>query len=1443
MLVRVKTILLAILFLMVTIPVTGQVKDYQEASGVLGQTDFVSKVAGTSATTLNGPNGVGIDPVTGKIFVVDRSNHRILRWSTSDAMVNGSAAEAVFGQSDFTSKTTGTAADKFNNPIGIYIDMNGSMWVGDFTNNRVLRFDNAATIASGASADGVLGQPDFVSKNAGKDANQISGPCGIYLDFKGSLWVSEFNNHRVTRWDNAASKANGANADAVLGQPDFATNSSGLSAAKMANPNGLYVDFVGNLWVSDYGNNRFLKFTDAKEKANGADADVVLGQPDFVTKTSNTTRSGSGSTRFIWGDRFGSIYTIQESNNRILVYFNAMSKTNGADADAILGQPDYETKTILNPPTAASLSVPRAMVFDNFSDQIWVADYSNNRVLRFDIGKEEEKEFPQIADNQEAASVLGQLDLVSKASGTSATTLNGPNGVGVDQETGKVFVVDRSNHRILRYSSGTAVFNGSAAEAVFGQADFSTKVTGTSANQFNNPIGIYIDKNGSMWVGDFTNNRVLRFDMASYIVSGASANGVLGQPDFVSKNAGKDANQISGPCGIYVDDNGTLWVSEFNNHRVTRWDNAANKANGANADAVLGQPDFATNSSGLSASKMANPNSAYVDKDGNLWVSDYGNNRFLKFSNAAGKANGADADGVLCQPDFVTKASTTTKNGSGTTRFIWGDSAGRIYTVQENNHRILIFNDAANKANGADADGILGQGDFVSKVIPNPPTASGFNVPRAMYIDEERGNIWVADYSNSRVLRFIVDKQTGAFVKLTSPNGNEEWGVGSTQEIKWSSFGVDNVKIEYTLDGTTWIELAVVEAALGKYEWTLPTTETVSAKVRISNLTNATMKDVSDEAFKIMVLVGEINVVSPNGYQEWDTAAPRKILYMAENVQNVKIEYSYNNGNTWNKVIDSTPATGEYAWTTAAFKGNQYIVRVSSVEEPYVNDKSDHTFSLVTPNTQSKYDYVFFSDSPTKGYYDPSWGYANAPSNLYLLNGSKAPVTSEYSLAGNYSIMMNWLSQTGGDWGLAVAGIDWPGRDLNFKDTLSISVFSQTATASADMPLIYLEDLGNQKTDRLLLSNYSQGIPANKWTEIIIPLKDFIAKPGKADVTRIKTIFFGQDKVSASPQTWFMDEVRMKGSKIIDNENTNTIVVIGSSTAAGAGATTYDSSWVARYKSYVKSKDINAQVVNLAIGGYTTYDLMPTGFAPPSGRPTPKVNNNITFGMTFKPDAIIVNLPSNDVTNGYTIKEQMDNYRVIAGTAKVDKVPMWVTTTQPRNLSAAQMQTQKDVRDSVLAYFKDKAINVFDELANADGTVKSKYNSGDGVHINNAGHRFIFNEMVKAGIWEDVATDVEIAEQVVIPTDFGLMQNYPNPFNPTTTIRYAIPVSGMVDLRIYDILGREVASIQQGLQDAGNYNVTWNASNLSSGFYVYRIMVTVDGQSKFAQSKKMILMK
>ena len=89
-----------------------------------------------------------------------------------------------------------------------------------------------------------------------------------------------------------------------------------------------------------------------------------------------------------------------------------------------------------------------------------------------------------------------------------------------------------------------------------------------------------------------------------------------------------------------------------------------------------------------------------------------------------------------------------------------------------------------------------------------------------------------------------------------------------------------------------------------------------------------------------------------------------------------------------------------------------------------------------------------------------------------------------------------------------------------------------------------------------------------------------------------------------------------------------------------------------------------------------------------------------------------------------------------------------------------------------------------------------------------------------------------------IPSSFNLSQNYPNPFNPTTNIKFNLPQAGNVRLTIYNIIGQEVAQLVNGYREAGSYTVNWNASNLSSGIYIYRL----EANSNII-TKKMALLK
>jgi ligand-binding sensor domain-containing protein len=89
-----------------------------------------------------------------------------------------------------------------------------------------------------------------------------------------------------------------------------------------------------------------------------------------------------------------------------------------------------------------------------------------------------------------------------------------------------------------------------------------------------------------------------------------------------------------------------------------------------------------------------------------------------------------------------------------------------------------------------------------------------------------------------------------------------------------------------------------------------------------------------------------------------------------------------------------------------------------------------------------------------------------------------------------------------------------------------------------------------------------------------------------------------------------------------------------------------------------------------------------------------------------------------------------------------------------------------------------------------------------------------------------------------LPTHFSLGQNYPNPFNPSTTISFSLPSKSFVSLKVFDIIGREIAAIISEEMSAGSYTKQWNAANMSSGIYFYRLQA-----GSFTETKKLLLLR
>jgi lysophospholipase L1-like esterase len=189
------------------------------------------------------------------------------------------------------------------------------------------------------------------------------------------------------------------------------------------------------------------------------------------------------------------------------------------------------------------------------------------------------------------------------------------------------------------------------------------------------------------------------------------------------------------------------------------------------------------------------------------------------------------------------------------------------------------------------------------------------------------------------------------------------------------------------------------------------------------------------------------------------------------------------------------------------------------------------------------------------------------------------------------------------------------------------------------------------------------------------------------------------------------------------------IVVLGSSTAEGAGPRDINQSWAQLYREHCASQVEGCRVINLARGGYSTHRLLPDDHTVADTLPQPDRGRNISEALRLRPDAILINLPSNDAAYGISVDEQLRNYDVIMQTAQDAGVPVWVTTTQPRNMESVRRDAQIAMRDSTFARWPDHVIDFWTGLATEDGRVLTEMDSGDGIHLNETAHRLMFERV------------------------------------------------------------------------------------------------------------------
>ena len=679
-------------------------------------------------------------------------------------------------------------------PLSVAFDSSSTpnvLYVADSFNNRVLAYKNPSASLKGAPADLVIGQQDkysTVPQGPGQSpfirlSEGFTLPSAVAVDAQGNLYITDSGNNRILRYPRPFDQQSTVlQADLVIGQANLQAGTSAnrgfnapsnVSLSLTGLHSGLTFDSkTGDLWASDPGNNRVLRFPANQLAPYMQDpaADLVLGQNDFSTGTftlgTDTTQLNKQAVSAPAGitfDAAGRFY-ICDNLARVTVWVPPFAPTGGR-ASRVLGaiktsdEPVSATKL---GGTAASNFSPPEGVFA-IGNNVFVVDTPNSRIVRYDpfeTWAAETKDLPSPA----ATLVVGQPAFTSfqanrgSRTDASAASLSRPAGAvfsGTD-----VWVADGDNNRVLGFPVTGGAF--ATADKLFGQTEFwqfgvnhigpngfyfaalsSTLGGGVAVDYSSNPPRLYLADPG--------NNRVLGYPDARNVNAGDPAAIVIGQVDFqhaIVNVPGGEPLQTSdlglrSPAGVAVDSNGDLWVGDSGNGRVLRFPRPFAQQGQQRANLVLGQlalfgqpqTDQAT------VTQMKNPWGIAFLTDGSVFISDPANNRVLLFRKPAGGdfRSGQAASGVYGQRDFVSNAPGNTLDKLNGPRFISTDTDDRLYVADTGNSRVTIYRQQSTQQPSG---------------FPATATIDGLASPVGVQVSPLSGYMWVANTNGNSALRY-----------------------------------------------------------------------------------------------------------------------------------------------------------------------------------------------------------------------------------------------------------------------------------------------------------------------------------------------------------------------------------------------------------------------------------------------------------------------------------------------------------------------------------------------------------------------------------------------------------------------------------------------------------------------------------------------------------------
>ncbi|MFO7525415.1 MAG: T9SS type A sorting domain-containing protein, partial [Ignavibacteriaceae bacterium] len=193
---------------------------------------------------------------------------------------------------------------------------------------------------------------------------------------------------------------------------------------------------------------------------------------------------------------------------------------------------------------------------------------------------------------------------------------------------------------------------------------------------------------------------------------------------------------------------------------------------------------------------------------------------------------------------------------------------------------------------------------------------------------------------------FLTTQSVNQPLSIITPNGGEVITAGTDYEILWNSMDITDVKIEFSdNNGQDWITVIDSLPSTGIYTWVVPTVLSDQCRIKITDYSDPDIFDTSDGVFTIESSK-MLNILQPNGGEVIPGGQYYEVQWNSEDVEYVKLEYSINNGASWNSIIDSTQSVGIYEWQVPNIQTIQGRIKITDITEPLINDISDDPFRI-----------------------------------------------------------------------------------------------------------------------------------------------------------------------------------------------------------------------------------------------------------------------------------------------------------------------------------------------------------------------------------------------------------------------------------------------------------------------------------------------------------------